>query len=54
MPKVWGDLHAQISACRIGESELEKLYIKYGYDLVTSINEIIFNKTEELETKYLD
>ncbi len=52
MPKaVWGDLHAQISACRIGESELEKLYIKYGYDLVTSINEIIFNKTEELETK---
>jgi len=50
LPKsVWGDLHAQIAACRTGEQRLRTLYRKFGLEQVDAATEIIFEHCEELD-----
>ncbi len=50
LPKsVWGDLHAQIAACRTGEQRLTSLYQKFGVDTVEAATEMIFSHCEKLD-----
>ena len=50
LPKsIWGDLQAQIAACRTGEREMKKLYKKYGTGLIDSASVSIFNQNENAE-----
>ncbi|GAA0984927.1 hydantoinase B/oxoprolinase family protein [Acrocarpospora macrocephala] len=46
---VWGDLHAQISACRTGERRLVALYERFGGDVVEAAAEEIFAQCERLD-----
>jgi N-methylhydantoinase B len=46
---VWGDLHAQISACRTGERRLTALYERFGSDTVRAAAQEIFQQCERLD-----
>ena len=46
---VWGDLHAQIAACRTGERQLADLLKRFGRDTVDAAAEAIFDQCEELD-----
>ena len=46
---VWGDMHAQIAACRTGERGLAELIDRFGLDTVTVAAEVIFDQCERLD-----
>ena len=47
MPRsVWGDLHAQIAACRTGEQRLVSLHDRFGTSTVDAAAETIFSQCE--------
>lgn len=43
----FGDLHAQIAACRLGERRLQNLYSKYGADTVRACIERYWEQSEK-------
>lgn len=50
MPRsVWGDLHAQIAACRTGERQLAELLVRFGRETVAEAAEAIFDQCEQLD-----
>lgn len=46
---VWGDMHAQIAACRTGEREFGKLLARFGRDTVEAAAATIFEQSERLD-----
>jgi N-methylhydantoinase B len=46
---VWGDLHAQITACRTGERRLVALCDRFGLETVAAAAEAIFAQCERLD-----
>jgi N-methylhydantoinase B len=46
---VWGDMHAQIAACRTGERELAKLLDRFGRATVEEAAAAIFAQSERLD-----
>ncbi len=46
---IWGDMHAQIAACRTGERGLSELIDRFGLDTVTAAAEVIFDQCEQLD-----
>ncbi len=46
---VWGDMHAQIAACRTGERELAKLLDRFGRSTVEEAAAAIFAQSERLD-----
>ncbi|MBM3676354.1 MAG: hydantoinase B/oxoprolinase family protein [Actinobacteria bacterium] len=46
---VWGDLHAQITACRTGEQRLVALYERFGSTVMEEATASIFAQCEELD-----
>ena len=46
---VWGDMHAQITACRTGERRLVALCDRFGADTVAAAAEEIFAQSERLD-----
>jgi len=46
---VWGDMHAQITACRTGERRLVALCDRFGAATVAAAAEAIFRQTERLD-----
>ncbi|MBO68029.1 MAG: 5-oxoprolinase [Acidiferrobacteraceae bacterium] len=50
LPKaIWGDLQAQVAACRTGEREMAKLYQRFGLEIIDSASEQIFDQSEIAE-----
>ncbi len=50
LPKsVWGDLHAQIAACRTGERQLAELYGRFGAATIAAAAESVFAQCERLD-----
>jgi len=50
LPKsVWGDMHAQIAACRTGEIRLQALYDKFGEAAIIQATEEIWRQCEVLD-----
>ena len=55
LPKsIWGDLQAQIAACRTGEREMKKLYNKFGTDIIDLACETIFSQNENAERQAVE
>jgi N-methylhydantoinase B len=46
---IWGDMHAQIAACRTGEQQLHALYERFGADTVRAAADAIFAQSERLD-----
>ena len=46
---VWGDMHAQIAACRTGERQLSELLDRFGRSTVEAAAEAIFDQCERLD-----
>ena len=46
---IWGDMHAQIAACRTGEQQLSALYSRFGPDVVREAARSIFDQCERLD-----
>jgi N-methylhydantoinase B len=46
---VWGDMHAQIAACRTGENRLQALYDKFGETVIREATEEIWRQCEVLD-----
>lgn len=46
---VWGDLHAQIAACRTGERQLSDLMERFGRQTVDAAAALIFDQCEDLD-----
>jgi N-methylhydantoinase B len=46
---VWGDMHAQIAACRTGERRLQALCDRFGADTVREAAQAIFAQSERLD-----
>lgn len=46
---IWGDMHAQIAACRTGEQQLQKLYERFGAETVGAAIDAIFEQSERLD-----
>jgi N-methylhydantoinase B len=46
---VWGDMHAQITACRTGERRLVALHERFGSETVAAAAEAIFAQCERLD-----
>ena len=46
---VWGDLHAQIAACRTGERGLQSLHGRYGAAALHSANEEILRQSAQID-----
>ena len=50
LPKaIWGDLQAQVAACRTGEKEMQKLYKRFGMNIIDAASTKIFEQSEEAE-----
>jgi len=50
LPKaIWGDLQAQIAACRTGEREMQKLYRRFGIETIDSASNEVFMQSEVAE-----
>jgi N-methylhydantoinase B len=48
---VWGDMHAQIAACRTGERQLADLLKRFGTETVDEAAELIFDQCEDLDRR---
>jgi N-methylhydantoinase B len=48
---VWGDMHAQIAACRTGEIRLQALYEKFGEEVILEATERIWKQCEILDSQ---
>jgi N-methylhydantoinase B len=46
---VWGDMHAQIAACRTGELRLQELYEKFGSDTIIQATQQIWDHCAALD-----
>ncbi|MCY4103851.1 MAG: hydantoinase B/oxoprolinase family protein [bacterium] len=46
---IWGDLHAQIAACRTGERQLGELMDRFGRATVEEAAEVVFEQCERLD-----
>jgi N-methylhydantoinase B len=46
---VWGDMHAQIAACRTGERRLAALYDRFGRATIAEAAEAVFAQCERLD-----
>ena len=46
---VWGDMHAQITACRTGERRLARAHERFGGETVAAAAEAIFAQCERLD-----
>lgn len=46
---IWGDMHAQIAACRTGEQQLQALYTRFGADVVRDAANEVFAQSERLD-----
>lgn len=46
---IWGDLHAQIAACRTGERGLGALHERYGAEVLGSVDEEIIRQSARLD-----
>jgi N-methylhydantoinase B len=46
---IWGDMHAQIAACRTGEQRLQELLDRFGADTVREAAEAVFAQSERLD-----
>lgn len=50
LPKsVWGDMHAQIAACRTGEHQIAELYDRFGATTVAAASDQMFQQSERLD-----
>jgi len=48
---VWGDMHAQIAACRTGEIRLQALYEKFGESVILEATQRIWQQCELLDSQ---
>jgi N-methylhydantoinase B len=48
---IWGDLQAQVAACRTGERELAELHRRFGTDVVEAAASAIFRQSEILDAE---
>ncbi len=46
---VWGDMHAQVAACHTGEMMLQRLYERFGADIISAAAESVFAQCERLD-----
>jgi N-methylhydantoinase B len=46
---IWGDMHAQIAACRTGERRLQSLYQRFGAEAIRDATVAIFAQSERLD-----
>ena len=46
---IWGDMHAQIAACRTGERGLAELIDRFGLDTIDAASQVIFDQCERLD-----
>ena len=46
---IWGDLHAQIAACRTGERQLSELMDRFGRPTTEAAAEVVFAQCERLD-----
>jgi N-methylhydantoinase B len=46
---IWGDMHAQIAACRTGEQQLHALYDRFGAETIREAADAIFEQSEWLD-----
>ncbi|MBM3678606.1 MAG: hydantoinase B/oxoprolinase family protein [Actinobacteria bacterium] len=46
---IWGDMHAQIAACRTGEIQLQALHDRFGRETIEAAAEAIFAQSERLD-----
>jgi N-methylhydantoinase B len=46
---IWGDMHAQIAACRTGERQLDLLYSRFGPTTIRAAAQAIFDQSERLD-----
>ncbi len=46
---VWGDMHAQIAACRTGEIQLAELYDRFGASTIAAAAEQVFDQCEVMD-----
>ncbi len=46
---IWGDMHAQIAACRTGERQLGELLDRFGRPTVEAAAEVVFEQCERLD-----
>lgn len=46
---IWGDMHAQIAACRTGEIQLQALHERFGRETVDAAAVAIFAQSERLD-----
>lgn len=46
---IWGDMHAQIAACRTGERRLAALYDRFGAATIVEASETVFAQCERLD-----
>lgn len=46
---IWGDMHAQIAACRTGEQQLGALYDRFGGETIRAATDAIFAQSERLD-----
>ncbi len=46
---IWGDMHAQIAACRTGEQQLGALYDRFGAATIEAATKSIFAQSERLD-----
>ena len=46
---VWGDMHAQIAACRTGERQLAELYDRFGGAQIAAAAEQVFDQCEAID-----
>lgn len=51
---VWGDLHAQIAACRTGERGLRELHQRFGSDMVAEAAEAIFEQSARADREAVE
>ena len=48
---IWGDLHAQIAACRTGERGLRSLHLRHGRDVLRAADEEILRQSARLDAE---
>jgi N-methylhydantoinase B len=46
---IWGDMHAQIAACRTGEKQLDVLFTRFGRETIRAAAQAIFAQSERLD-----
>lgn len=46
---IWGDMHAQVAACHTGERMLQRLYDRFGADVVEGAARQVFAQCERLD-----